>query len=173
MKEVPYWDGGWWNRVERGAISALTCVTFFAEEFFFFNTSLGQRFVQEFLIIVTHVRSIGFQIPLQSMTYTQLWRPVTPEVSGLLSLLPLNRHRFITSKDKFELPFIQIQCFNDRRSASSLWKVSYFLKIFFWPEIIAFGYFQMYITSVCINPKKRSAPYPTLGQSNLLLALTL
>ena len=31
---------------------------------------------------------MGVKINLQSMTYTRLWRQVTPEVTGLPSLLP-------------------------------------------------------------------------------------
>ena len=45
-------------------------------------------FVKEGYFFCTQVRSMGVKIPLQSTKYTQLWRRVTPEVTGLPSLLP-------------------------------------------------------------------------------------
>ena len=44
-------------------------------------------FVKRRVLFCTQVRSIGVRIPLQSTKYTRLWRRVTPEVTGLPSLL--------------------------------------------------------------------------------------
>ena len=54
----------------------------------FFKTSACPRFCKRRVLFCTQVRSMGVKIPLQSTKYTRLWRRVTPEVTGLPSLLP-------------------------------------------------------------------------------------
>ena len=90
---------------------------------------------------------------------------MTPEVTGLPSLLPLllpiYRQRIIKSKVKIRVP-VQCQCFDKRRGVHILEKVSVFLKIrvLFWPEISALG--LILITSVC-TPLNTEAPPPPPG----------
>ena len=54
----------------------------------FFKTSACPRFCIRRVLFCTQVRSMGVKIPLQSTKYTRFWRRVTPEVTGLPSLLP-------------------------------------------------------------------------------------
>ena len=54
----------------------------------FFKTSACPRFCKRRVLFCTQVRSMGVKIPLQSTKYTRLWHRVTPEVTGLPSLLP-------------------------------------------------------------------------------------
>ena len=54
----------------------------------FFKTYACPRFCKRRVLFCTQVRSMGVKIPLQSTKYTRLWRRVTPEVTGLPSLLP-------------------------------------------------------------------------------------
>ena len=54
----------------------------------FFKTSACPRFCKRRVLFCTQIRSMGVKIPLQSTKYTWLWRRVTPEVTGLPSLLP-------------------------------------------------------------------------------------
>ena len=57
---------------------------------YLFKNSACPRFRKRRVLFCTQVRSVGDKIPLQSTKYTGLWRRVTPEVTGLPSLLPLN-----------------------------------------------------------------------------------
>ena len=70
----------------------------------FFKTSACPRFCKRRVLFRTQERSMGVKIPLQSTKYTRLWRRVTPEVTGLPSLLPLNTQRIIKSKVKICVP---------------------------------------------------------------------
>ena len=84
----------------------------------------------------------GVKIPSQSTKYMRFWRRVSPEVTGLPSLLPLNRQRIIKSIVKIRVSVHPIcQCFDKRRGVYLLEKVSVFIKIrvLFWPEISAYG----------------------------------
>ena len=60
-----------------------------------FKTSACPRFCKRRVLICIQVQSMsegggggGVKIPLQSTKYTRLWRRVTPEMTGLPSLLP-------------------------------------------------------------------------------------
>ena len=77
--------GGGGTRVHRGAAPAL-CIL--RKKGSFFKTSACPRFCKRRLLFCTQVRSMGVKIPLKSTKYTRLWRQVTPEVTGLPSLLP-------------------------------------------------------------------------------------
>ena len=61
-------------------------------------------FVKEGYFFVRRYEVWGVKIPLQSTKYTQLWRWVTPELTGLPSLLPLNTQRILNSKVKICVP---------------------------------------------------------------------
>ena len=76
------------RRGHSGTEGGRTSVTYFAEEGVFFKTSVCPRFCKRRVLFCTNVRSMGVKIPLQSTKYTRLRRRVTPEVTGLPSLLP-------------------------------------------------------------------------------------
>ena len=71
---------------------------------------------------------MGMKIPLQSTKYPRHSRRMAPEVTGLLSLLPLNRQRIIKSTVNIHVPVHQCQCFDEIRGVFLLKKVSVFLK---------------------------------------------
>ena len=86
----------------------------------------------------------GVKIPLQSTKCTQLWRQMTPEVTGLPSLLPplaAAKQAEDYKMLKYVFPFIQNQYFDKRRGVYLLEKVRVFIKIrvLHWPEISALG----------------------------------
>ena len=73
------------TRVQRGAAQALRISR---KKGSFFKTSGCPRYCKRRVLFCTKVRSTGVKIPLQSTKYARLWRWVTPEVTGLPSLLP-------------------------------------------------------------------------------------
>ena len=77
-----------------------TCVGCFAEEGCLFKTSACPWFVKEGYFFLPRYEVWGVLKKLQSTKFPRLWRRVTPEVTGLPSLLPLNRQTIITSKVK-------------------------------------------------------------------------
>ena len=89
------------TQVQRGVAPALRISR---KKGSFFKTSACPRFCKRRVLFCTQVRSMGVKIPLQSTKYTRLWRRVTAEVTGLPSLLPLNKQRIIKSKVKIRAP---------------------------------------------------------------------
>ena len=80
--------GGGGGGGHSGTKGGRTRVTDFGEEGVFFKTSACPRLCKIRVLFCTQVRSIGVKIPSQSTKYTPLCRRVTPEVTGLPSLLP-------------------------------------------------------------------------------------
>ena len=76
--------GGGVTQVQRGAAPALHISR---KKGSFFKTACP-RYWKRRVLFCTLVRNMGVKIPLQSTKYTRLWRRVTPEVTGLPSLLP-------------------------------------------------------------------------------------
>ena len=64
-----------------------TQVTYFAEEGVFLRPPHVRDFVKKGTFL-SRYEVWGVKIPLQSTKYTRLWRRVTPEMTGLPSLLP-------------------------------------------------------------------------------------
>ena len=91
-------------------------------------------------------------------------------MSGLPSLLPLNRQRIIKSKvEKYVFPFIQCQCFDKRRGDFFTGKSQRFflIRVFFWPEISALGESFNFDNERMYPPIYQSAPTPgTHAQSH-------
>ena len=77
--------GGGGTQVQRGAAPVLRISRKKGSSF---KTSACPRFCKRRVLFCTQVRSMGVKIPLQSTKYTRLRRRVTPEVTGLPSLLP-------------------------------------------------------------------------------------
>ena len=77
--------GGGGIQVQRGGAPALRISW---KKGSFFKTTTCARFCKRWVLFCTQVRSMRVKIPLQSTKYTRLWRWVTPEVTGLPSLLP-------------------------------------------------------------------------------------
>ena len=107
----------YWQRIVKNDVTdnkedGRTCVTYFAEEGYFFKTSACPRFVKERYFFVPRYEIMGggggLEIPLQSTKYWRLWHRVTPDVTGLPSMLPLllllNRQRIIKYKVKIRVP---------------------------------------------------------------------
>ena len=76
--------GGGGSHVQRGAAPALRISRKKGSSF---KTSACLRFCKRRVLFCTQDRSMGVKIPLQSTKYTQLCRRVTPDVTGLPSLL--------------------------------------------------------------------------------------
>ena len=77
-----YPGGG--TQIQRGGAPALRISR---KKGSFFKTFTCPRFCKRRVLFCSQVRSMGVKIPLQSTKYTRLWRRVTPEVTGLPSLL--------------------------------------------------------------------------------------
>ena len=83
LTEASRYPGGG-TQVQRGVAPALRI----SRKGSFFKTSACPRFCKRRVLFCTQVRSMGVKIPLQSTKYMRFWRRVTPEVTGLPSLLP-------------------------------------------------------------------------------------
>ena len=96
------WVGGGggdgWGFV--GTEGGRTHVKYFTEEGVFLKNSACPRFVKEGYFFESRYKVWGVKIPSQSTKYPWLWRRLTSEVTGLLSLLLLSRQRIIKSKVK-------------------------------------------------------------------------
>ena len=95
------------TQVQRGAAPALRISR---KKGSFFKTAC-LRFCKRRVLFRTQVRSMGVKIPLQSTEYTRLCRRVTPKVTGLPSLLPLNMQRIIKSWIKIRVPVLPMSVF--------------------------------------------------------------
>ena len=73
-----------------------TRVTYFAEEGVFFKTSACPRFCKRRVLFCTQVRSVRGENPLTIHEVSAALTRLTPEVTGLPSLLPLNWQGIIT-----------------------------------------------------------------------------
>ena len=93
--------GGGGTQVQRGVTPAL-CIS--RKKGSFLRPPHVRDFVKEGYFFVPRYEVWGLKIPLQSTKYTRLLRRVSAEVTGLPSLLPLNRPRIITSNIKMCVP---------------------------------------------------------------------
>ena len=100
------------TRVQRGAAPTLHILR---KKGSFLRPPHVRDFVKRRVLICTQVLSVGVKVQLQSTKYMLLQRQVTPEVTGLpsllLLLLPPNRQRIITSKVKMCVPFYPMLVF--------------------------------------------------------------
>ena len=99
-------------------------------------------FVKEGYFFVPRYEVWGLKIPLQSTNYPRLWCRVTPEVTGLLSLLPLNRQRIIKSNVEISDPvhLKKCRCFDKRRGFFTEKSQPFLqIRVLLWPEISALG----------------------------------
>ena len=100
--------GGGGTRVQRGAALALHISR---KKGSFLRPPQVRDFVKEGYFFVPRYEVWGVRIPLQSTKYIRLGCRVTPEVTRLPSLLPLNRQRIIKSKVKISVPVHPISVF--------------------------------------------------------------
>ena len=101
---------------------------------------------------------------------------MTAEVTGLPSLLPLNKQRIIKSKVKIRAPVHPMSVFCKKKGCLFIGKNQRFIKIrvLFWPEISALGVFFNFDNERMHPPKYPSAvtDHATCATTHQILSAT-
>ena len=165
----------YWQRIVKNDVTdnkegGRTCVTYFAEEGYFFKTSACPRFVKEryFFVPRYEIMGGGWKSPYNPRNiggsdaeWLQKWLGLLPV------LLLLNRQRIIKYKVKIRVPvhpmsvsWIKEGAFFTRKSQRFFLEI----RVLFWPKISTLGVFINFDKERMHPTKYQSVPPP--GKSN-------